>query len=596
MMFEDVLREVDGFGRYQILVFLMLCIPRLMIPMHFLLHNFISASPSHHCALPAFAGTSNLSQDEVFSIGLPREPDGTLSPCKMFSRPQFQLLANSSWELDNASSILSCQHGWVYDSSQYASTTATEWDLVCEKKGMNQAIATFFFIGVTLGSVLFGYLSDRFGRRRMLLLSFLSTMLFGALAAFSESYLMFIIMRSLCGMGLTGVSIISLILAVEWTDVKHRTFCGTISGISWSLGYMLLALVAYLIRTWRWLLLAVTSPCLLSIVIWWWLPESARWLLTKKEVEAAHGYLSRCAKVNGKKEFDSKITPDVLRRTLTIEESRTYFYWHLVKTPKLRKTTLCSVVVWFGVAFTYYGISLNISGFSLDPYVTHFIFGAIEIPAKVSVYVVLDRIGRRHCQAWTLIGTGGMIALNAAIPAEHGHLRSAVAILGKGFSEASFTTVFLYTAELFPTVVRQSGVGCCSFIARLASSIAPLIMLLDDTWRYLPPLIFSVVALVSGTVAFLLTETTNIQLPETIEDVEDGRNKKALGTQVHGQGMDGAIPLGLMSQTGTDAPLSQRQEASTECNGKQHCGSVVEHLPTKQQGSRFNPRPLQVDQ
>uniref|UniRef100_A0A670K9Q1 Major facilitator superfamily (MFS) profile domain-containing protein n=1 Tax=Podarcis muralis TaxID=64176 RepID=A0A670K9Q1_PODMU len=511
MMFEDVLREVDGFGRYQILVFLMLCIPRLMIPMHFLLHNFISASPSHHCALPAFAGTSNLSQDEVFSIGLPREPDGTLSPCKMFSRPQFQLLANSSWELDNASSILSCQHGWVYDSSQYASTTATEWDLVCEKKGMNQAIATFFFIGVTLGSVLFGYLSDRFGRRRMLLLSFLSTMLFGALAAFSESYLMFIIMRSLCGMGLTGVSIISLILAVEWTDVKHRTFCGTISGISWSLGYMLLALVAYLIRTWRWLLLAVTSPCLLSIVIWW-LPESARWLLTKKEVEAAHGYLSRCAKVNGKKEFDSKITPDVSARGTTRRPSVLDLSVQL-----LNLSRLCFPCR-FGVAFTYYGISLNISGFSLDPYVTHFIFGAIEIPAKVSVYVVLDRIGRRHCQY--ALKSSCLLFLP---PSEHGHLRSAVAILGKGFSEASFTTVFLYTAELFPTVVRQSGVGCCSFIARLASSIAPLIMLLDDTWRYLPPLIFSVVALVSGTVAFLLTETTNIQLPETIEDVEDGR-------------------------------------------------------------------------
>ncbi|CAI5771151.1 solute carrier family 22 member 7-like [Podarcis lilfordi] len=561
MMFEDVLREVDGFGRYQILVFLMLCIPRLMIPMHFLLHNFISASPSHHCALPAFAGTSNLSQDEVFSVGLPREPDGTLNPCKMFSRPQLRLLANSSWELDNASSILSCQDGWVYDSSQYASTTATEWDLVCEKKGMNQAIATFFFIGVTLGSVLFGYLSDRFGRRRMLLLSFLSTMFFGALAAFSESYLMFIIMRSLCGMGLTGVSIISLILAVEWTDVKHRTFCGTISGISWSLGYMLLALVAYLIRTWRWLLLAVTSPCLLSIVIWWWLPESARWLLTKKEVEAAHGYLSRCAKVNGKKEFDSKITPDVSARGLAAPQAMLVN----LSSQLLNLSRLCFPCR-FGVAFTYYGISLNISGFSLDPYVTHFIFGAIEIPAKVSVYVVLDRIGRRHLR---IQGTRQRAFL------VHGHLRSAVAILGKGFSEASFTTVFLYTAELFPTVVRQSGVGCCSFIARLASSIAPLIMLLDDTWRYLPPLIFSVVALVSGTVAFLLTETTNIQLPETIEDVEDGRNKKALGTQAHGQGMDGAIPLGLMSQTGTDAPLSQQQEASTECNGKQHCNQTL---------------------
>ncbi|XP_015267333.1 PREDICTED: solute carrier family 22 member 7-like [Gekko japonicus] len=523
MKFEEFLLEVDGFGKYQILVYLMLCLPRLVIPMHFLLHNFISASPSHHCIIPNFTGISNLSQDEILLTSLPRQPDGTLSSCKMFSRPQYHLLVNSSRNMDNTSSIQSCQQGWVYDHSQYVSTTATEWDLVCEKKSLNQAIATFFFIGVTLGSVLFGYLSDRFGRRRILLLAFAVTLFFGIMTAFSVSYLMFIVMRSLCGVGLTGISIISLILAVEWTDIKHRTFCGTISGISWSVGYMILALLAYLIRSWRWLLLAVTSPCLLSIVIWWWLPESARWLLTKKEVESAHSYLSRCAKVNGKKDFHSKITMEILQKTVITDESRNYFYWHLLKTSKLRKITLCSATVWFGVSFTYYGITLNISGFSLDPYMTQFMFGAIEIPAKVCVYFVLDRIGRRHCQAWTLIATGFLIALNSCIPAEHGHVRSAVAILGKGFSEASFTTVFLYTAELYPTVLRQSGIGCCSFVARIASSLAPMIMLLDDTWRYLPPVIFSTVAVLSGMVAFLLTETTNIQLPETIEDVEDDR-------------------------------------------------------------------------
>lgn len=70
---------------------------------------------------------------------------------------------------------------------------------------------------------------------------------------------------------------------------------------------------------------------------------------------------------------------------------------------------------------------------------------------------------------------------------------------------------------------RQNGFGCCSFVARMASSLAPLIMLLDDTWKYLPPLIFSVVAVLCGLVAFLLPETTNIRLPETIEDVEDDR-------------------------------------------------------------------------
>nr|XP_020652580.1 solute carrier family 22 member 7-like [Pogona vitticeps] len=569
MRFEELLEEVDGFGKYQVLMLFMLCVPRLIIPMHFLLHNFISASPSHHCAIPALPGISNISQDEVVHGSLPREQDGMLSPCKMFSWPHFHLRGNSSGDMGNASSIQNCQNGWVYDHSQFASTTATEWDLVCEKKSLNQVIATFFFLGVTIGSVLFGYLSDRFGRRMILLASFFVALFFGTMAALSVSYVMFVIMRTLCGVGIAGVSIISLILGVEWIDVKHRTFCGTISSISWSLGYTLLALMAYLIRTWRWLLLAVNSLCLLGIIVCWWLPESARWLLTKKEVKAAHDYLSRCAKVNGKTDFHSRVSPEVLQKVVSVEESRAYFYWHLVKSPKMRKITICSSIVWFGVAFTYYGLSLNISGFSLDPYLTHFMFGAIEIPAKLGVYFVLDHIGRRHCQAWSLIAAGSLIALNAAIPAAYGHVRSVVAILGKGFSEASFTTVFLYTAELYPTVLRQSGMGCCSFVARLASSTAPLIMLLDDTWKYLPPLIFSIVAGVSGMVAFLLTETTNVQLPETIEDIEGDRNKNCICTQDQEPNAEGVIALGLMNQMSTDASLSPEQEANNDNDAKQ---------------------------
>uniref|UniRef100_A0A8D2L8U1 Major facilitator superfamily (MFS) profile domain-containing protein n=1 Tax=Varanus komodoensis TaxID=61221 RepID=A0A8D2L8U1_VARKO len=523
MSFEDLLQEVGGFGKYQVLVVLMLCLPRLVIPMHFLLHNFISASPPHHCAIPDFAGISNISQEEIFRTVLPRDPDGGLSPCKVFSSPWSHSLVNSSWELHDASSTQSCWQGWVYDATQYVSTTATEWDLVCEKKALNQAIATFFFIGVTFGAVLFGYLSDRFGRRKTLVLSLCITLFFGTMSAFSMSYPMFVVMRSLCGMGLTGLSIISMILAVEWTDIKHRTFCGTVSSLSWSVGYMLLALVAYLIRSWRWLVLAVTSPCLLGIAVCWWLPESARWLLMRKEVKAAQSSLCRCARVNGRGDICSRITPEVLQEAVATDKSRTCSYWHLVKTPELRKTTLCSSMVWFGVAFTYYGISLNITGFSLDPYLTQLIFGAIEVPAKLSVYFVLDRIGRRRCQSWSLIATASLISHLLFPSSEHGHLRLAVALLGKGFSEISFTTAFLYTAELYPTVLRQSGIGCCSFVARIASSVAPLIMLLEDTWRYLPPMIFSVMAGLAGLAAFLLTETTNVHLPDTIQDVENGR-------------------------------------------------------------------------
>ncbi|KAG2467461.1 S22A7 protein, partial [Polypterus senegalus] len=126
---------------------------------------------------------------------------------------------------------------------------------------------------------------------------------------------------------------------IEWVDIKHRTLVGVFGSMAWTTGCVLLALIAYLIRDWRWLLLAVTFPLLIACVIWW-----------------------------------------------------------------------------FGVAFTYYGLSLNISGLGVSIYMTQFIYGAIEVPSKCFVYLILDRIGRRRCQAWTLIFTGTCIAINMFIP------------------------------------------------------------------------------------------------------------------------------------------------------------------------------------
>ncbi|XP_069464974.1 solute carrier family 22 member 7-like isoform X2 [Ambystoma mexicanum] len=522
MRFEGLLSEVGGFGLFQARVLLIFCVPRIILPWQFLLHNFLAGVPPHRCALPAQDGFGNLTEQDRLLISIPRDPGGAFSSCKMYRDPQLHLLENSTRGVGNASDLQSCQHGWVYDHSQFSSTIATEWDLVCDRKWMNQASATFFFMGVTVGAIIFGYLSDRYGRRNMLLVSFVVSAIFATMSASASSYLMFTVARTACGVGLTGMTIISIALVLEWTDIKHRNFCGTISSIPWTLGNISLALMAYLIRDWRWLLLAASSPCLLAIALWWWIPESARWLLTQHRAVEAYQYLSKCATVNGKKEFPSKTSPEMLQKMVTVE-TRNYYYWDLVRTIRLRRITILASIMWFGVPFTYYGISFRITGFSLNPYLTHFIFGLIEIPAKVGVYLVVDRIGRRHCQAWSLIVAGSMLAVNMIIPTEQGMVRSAVAILGKGFSEAAFTTAFLYTAELYPTVLRQTGLGFVSFVARIASATAPLVMLFEDSWVLLPSLIFSIVALVCGSVAFLLPETTQVQLPETIEDVEGDR-------------------------------------------------------------------------
>nr|XP_033791666.1 solute carrier family 22 member 7 isoform X1 [Geotrypetes seraphini] len=555
MKFDDLLLEAGGFGRFQILTLLLLSLPRVILPMHFLLHNFIAAVPSHHCAILDQDRPVNITKEELLLLYIPKEPDGSFSSCQMFSKTPDHLLVNSTSQiLLNSSSTQSCLHGWVYDQSRF--TIAAQWDLVCEKKGLNQASLTFFFIGVTAGAVAFGYLSDKFGRRLMLLVSFIFSLILGMVSAASVSYLMFAVSRSLLGMALCGLSIIIVALSVEWVDMKHRTLAGVLSSLWWSIGNVLLSLVAYLIRDWRWLLLAVTSPCALGILSIWWVPESIRWLLVKGKVKSAHKYLLQCARTNQRPDFPSRISIETLTKIAEAENTKTsYSYVDLFRTPVLRKTSLCAAVVWFGVAFSYYGISLNITGFGLDIYMTHFVYGAIEIPAKIGIYFVMNAVGRRHAQAWTLLVTGLSIGANIIIPKSVGSLRSVIAIIGKGLSEAAFTTVILYTAELYPTVLRQNGIGYTAFVARVAASLAPLTTLLDEVWNLLPQLIYCSVAFVSGLAAFLLPETLNMRLPETINDVE--QKPGCHGKRIHpekelGEDISEDIPLKVLEKHATD--------------------------------------------
>ncbi|XP_066467925.1 solute carrier family 22 member 7-like [Tiliqua scincoides] len=541
MNFEDVLEEVGSFGKFQIVTLLLLCLPRLILPMHFLLHNFLAAIPPHRCAFLHQDQFANLTEEELLLISIPRDSEEAFSSCKMFTEPQFHLLPNSTQQPSNATSVQSCHHGWVYDQSQFISTIATQWDLVCEQRSLNQATATFFFIGVTLGAVIFGYLSDRFGRKTMLLVSYVCTLIFGMLSSASVTYTMLSVTRTLTGMAICGLSLIIVPLAMEWVDIEHRTMSGILTSIFWSLGNMLLALVAYLVRDWRWLLFAVTLPCVVGIISMWWVPESARWLLTKGKLKQAHRYLQKCAKMNKRKEFAAKINLEILSKIAAAQKSHgNYSYISLFRTPRMRKISLCMGAVWFGVAFSYYGMSMNITGFGLSMYMTQFVFGTIEIPAKFIVYIAVNRLGRKQSQAWALILTGVCIGANIVIPTSLGILRSVVAITGKAFSEAAFTTVFLYSSELYPTVLRQNGQGYCSFMARLGGSVAPLIFLLDSVWKPLPQVTYSAMAVLCGSAAFFLSETLNVQLPETIEDVEkqSSEGKK----QPHGDALE-VMPL-----------------------------------------------------
>lgn len=127
MKFENILEEVDGFGPFQIILIILLCTPRIVLPCHFLLNIFIAAVPPHRCDISSLGDAGlfrNLTPGQRLTVSVPLREDGVPESCEMFAEPQLQLLSNSSHSAQLPT--VQCRSGWVYDNSTFTSTLATE--------------------------------------------------------------------------------------------------------------------------------------------------------------------------------------------------------------------------------------------------------------------------------------------------------------------------------------------------------------------------------------------------------------------------------------------------------------------------------------
>ncbi|PIK45133.1 putative organic cation transporter protein, partial [Apostichopus japonicus] len=100
--------------------------------------------------------------------------------------------------------------------------------------------------------------------------------------------------------------------------------------------------------------------------------------------------------------------------------------------------------------------------------------------------------------------------------------KTTVAMIGKFCISASFAIIYIYAAEIFPTVARSAGIGLCSTSGRIGSILGPLILALGEVIEFLPLLIFGLSAIVGGLLVIFLPETRGAKLPETLADCSSG--------------------------------------------------------------------------
>ncbi|CAD6996408.1 organic cation transporter protein isoform X2 [Ceratitis capitata] len=439
-------------------------------------------------------------QQQQSYVNLPHEPSAVSA---------FQHYVLSPLAVVQNESRIACT-AWEYDDNDNLGNTWTsQWDLVCDKEYFKNVAEMFFLLGVATGGILSGYLSDKFGRKKMLFISAVLQTIFGLALYFPKSLEMFLLLRALLGLVSVSVTYAGLILAIEYVDGKWRTIAGMYNLFPLPISYMLIAGIAYLTQDYQRLQLCIGIPGIFLCFLWFVVPESPRWLLVKGRIAEVKDIIQRAAKFNGRQlptDFEAMLNPPP-------QEDSSQDCISLFKSGYLRCVTICFLCIWFTMNLVYYGLILNMSSFGGNVYLNSALAGLVEIPAIAIAMYIITKVGKKWLFCATFICTS--IACCCAAITEGNDdqlwLKITFLMIGKFTISAGNTIMPVYTAELYPTAIRNVGVGACNVAAGAALILTPYLSLLNKIEIHFMMTLLTAFAFFGGFVVLFLPETIAAQ-------------------------------------------------------------------------------------
>lgn len=534
MDWDDILEHVGETGPWNILMFALLWLPPMFAGVCVLQFSFTGLEPTggFRCAIKP-CDTDNSSfydfDDSIFARSIDVNGNEVIDYCNMYP-VDANSVAEGNCSLDNfildSDTYVQCHPNQqvFWSDFEFKSNVVTEQNLICEDQFKVALVGSIYMCGLLASSFVSGTLGDLIGRRHTTVIMIIVGVIGALSGSFCQDYIWYCVTRFITGFGAMGLFMVPFNLAVELSGARTKTLIGNMAQIPFAIGEALVCLIAYLFRDWRLFSIMSSAPFAIFVLIWFIVPESPRWLITKGRYKEVQRIAKQAAKWN-KKEIPKELLEIPVKEitevcSLDSLKKKELGMADLFKGGPITRNTILLFVIWIVITLGYYGISMNTGNLGSDIFVSLTLISLIEIPSYVVCIFIMDHLGRKPTLSISLFLTG--IACIAAGFMNEGTGKTVLALIGKFGASAGFSVVYLFTTELYPTEIRNTGLGFCCMFARLGGIAAPqvAIYLPKVAFRALPLLLMGGCAILGGVLTLFLPETLGSPLIESVGELK----------------------------------------------------------------------------
>ncbi|CAH0399568.1 unnamed protein product [Chilo suppressalis] len=512
---DSVLESLGPYGRYNLLNFVLLLYPILLSSFFECGFIFEAREQAYRCEVYGCEQRFNDSFWLQYAIPYNHEKE-KLDSCRMFVPVHNSSTSMQCMPEDFTNETIPCK-SFVYEESK---SFVEEFNLGCND-WMRTLVGTIHNSGMFVAMLFTGAISDRYGRKVAVGFACITSFIFGFSRAFSDSYVTYVILHFFEAALGGGLYPSAYVLIVELVGLKQRVIVSAMCNMTFVIGVVLIGLLAWFVENWRIYVMILYSPALVVLLYIWFMNESGRWLLSKGRRDEAVEVLKKAAKINKLDprmlELDNLANPLLKPENLTVDK-KSQLYKAVRSGIIWRRLMICSFL-WMTCSLVYYGLSINSVSLSSNKYVSFMLVVLVEIPAYIVAVLVLDKYGRKRTLIATYMTCAVTCLLFAFLPRSD-WWSIPLYLIGKWSVTLAYSSVYIYVSEVFPTNMRQTLISFCSTAGRIGSLVAPLTPLLSSYHKSMPTVIFGVMCILSNSLVFLLPETMNMRLPDTIEEAE----------------------------------------------------------------------------